>query len=416
MSVSSFRTALRSSPLPTDAGIAGSAGLALIAFDSPLGGARLVLALAAIGVLAISFAVLRPERDVALCRDLTAATIGISIALGYAGSHLIEGGAGASVIGFASAAAWLAVLVAALTRILRRGSWIVRLTTVVVALIVLQFVALPLAVGTGGVHAPRQSLSSERPIRASEVTVSVTAGVELGAWYTPGTNGAALVVLPGSDGNRGQTVAHAAALNESGYATLAVDARGSGNSTGYGNVWGWNGYEDIAAAINWLDEQPGIDPMRIGVVGLSMGAEQALTAAPLDHRIKAVVAEGVQGRVASDTWYLGDDLRSMIERTVDALTWAVADIWSETPAPVPLRDVADGITRQPVFLIAADASDERVVAADLASRSALIDVWQTTGVGHTQALALAPAEWRSRVSAFLDEALLGDQARVPSRE
>ena len=165
-------------------------------------------------------------------------------------------------------------------------------------------------------------------------------------------------MLPGADGNRGQTIDHAAVLAQHGYGVLAIDARGSGDSTGYGNVWGWTGLEDISAAINWLDGQVGVDQDRIGLIGLSMGGEQALTVAPIDHRIGAVVSEGVQGRMAADTWFVGSDLRALVERSIDALTWAVAVLSTEISPPAPLREVAAAL-RTPVLLIAADAPDER---------------------------------------------------------
>jgi len=389
--------------------IVGSIGLVLIIFDSPLGTGRQLLGLAIVGLVAVLSVTLRPASRAALATALVAGTLGFSIALGYSVSHVVESSVGAAAIGVASTLAWLVVLAAALSKVLRDGSWLVRIATVLSALIALQLVVLPVAAGTAGAHAPRMPVTVARPDGASEVVLSVAPGVELHGWYTPGTNGAGVVLLPGSDGNRGQTIDHAAVLNRGGYTVLALDARGSGDSTGYANLWGWDGYEDLTAAINWLQEQPAMDPARVGVVGLSMGGEEALTAVPLDHRIHAAVAEGVQGRVPADTWFIGDDPRALVERSVDGLAWIVADLWTETPAPAPLRDVAAAVERQPVLLIAADAPDERAVAADLAQRSSLIDVWQTNGIGHTQALALAPVEWEQRVISFLNENLLADQ-------
>jgi hypothetical protein len=67
-----------------------------------------------------------------------------------------------------------------------------------------------------------------------------------------------------------------------------------------------------------------------------------------------------------------------------------------------------------VLIIAADAPDERAVSADLAQRARAVEVWQTSGIAHTQALASDPGEWSRRVSAFLDRALLGAKAPAPS--
>ena len=84
--------------------------------------------------------------------------------------------------------------------------------------------------------------------------------------------------------------------------------------------------------------------------------------------------------------------------------WAVASVWSDVPQPPNLRDVAEAI-QAPVLIIAADSPDEHAVAADFAARSPTVEVWQTTGIGHTEALEVAPAEWEARVIGFLDHAL-----------
>lgn len=389
-----------------DAAVAGSAGLGLVVLDSALGSWGQLVALSLIvltGALVVELELSQRRRSSAVVA-IIAGIVGLSIAAGYAVSHLIEPSPLAAIVGGVTAGLWSLVTLGGVVRLLRPSSWLVRVGALAVALVVAQFGLLPVTAGTAGAHPPRIPIDVAAPAGARDVSFPVAAGVEVGGWYTPSVNGATVVLLPGAGGNRTGTIDHAAVLTRHGYGVLALDARGSGNSTGIGNLWGWYGMEDISGAINWLYQQPEVDQQRIALVGLSMGGEEAVTVAPADHRVRAVVAEGVQGRVAADTWFIGDDLRALIERTVDAEVWAVADLWSAVDQPAPLRDVAAAITK-PVLIIAADAADERAVAADLASRSATIEVWQTTGIGHTQALALAPAEWEARVIAFLDQSL-----------
>jgi uncharacterized protein len=75
-------------------------------------------------------------------------------------------------------------------------------------------------------------------------------------------------------------------------------------STGRPMAWGWHGDDDVYAAIDVLKSTPGVDPSRVGVVGLSMGGEEALGAAAFDQRIRAVVAEGATGRSPADLGWL----------------------------------------------------------------------------------------------------------------
>lgn len=70
--------------------------------------------------------------------------------------------------------------------------------------------------------------------------------------------------------------------------------------------FGWHGEADIAAAIDFLTRQPSVDTDRIVVVGLSMGAEEAIGAIGVDSRIAAVVAEGASARTDEDKTWLVD--------------------------------------------------------------------------------------------------------------
>jgi carboxymethylenebutenolidase len=53
------------------------------------------------------------------------------------------------------------------------------------------------------------------------------------------------------------------------------------------NVRPW--METLSDAITWLQGRPGVDPQRIGLVGISLGAALSLAVAGQDARVKAVV-------------------------------------------------------------------------------------------------------------------------------
>jgi hypothetical protein len=378
----------------------------LIVLDSSMGALRRIVVIALLIGLVSALAILEARgrtRSVAILGSV-AGVLGLSVASGYAVSHVLEADVAAAVVGVVGAAGWLVTLIIGLVVLVRSSSWRGRGILVVVALAVAQFGVLPITAGTAGSHPPRIALTSPAPAGAEEVTFPARDGVPISGWYTPGTNGAALVLLPGSGGSREGVAVHAAVLSQTGYTVLALDARGSGTSGGIGNLWGWYGLDDAGGAIDWLERQPGVDPTRIGLLGESMGGEQAVTVASLDHRVRAVIAEGVQGRVPADTWYVGDDPRALVQRTISAIMWGTAAAWSEVGMPPPLRDVVSSLGA-PTLIIAADAPDERAVAADLAARSPAIQVWQTTGIGHTEALARAADEWERRVTAFLADSL-----------
>jgi pimeloyl-ACP methyl ester carboxylesterase len=150
---------------------------------------------------------------------------------------------------------------------------------------------------------------------------------------------------------------------------------------------------------------------RVGVVGLSMGGEEALGAAARTPTIRAVVAEGVTGRSAGDLGWLVDAYgwRGAVTQDVHrGQTW-VAGLLADAPAPPPLRSAVDDLAPGSVLLVAAGASaDEQAAAASLhAAAPRVVDVWVVAGAGHTGGLRTDPDGWEDRVTGFLDRALGG---------
>ena len=126
------------------------------------------------------------------------------------------------------------------------------------------------------------------------VTVTTPDGVRLAGWYLSSTNRAAVVLLHGAGSTRSNVLDEAAVLARHGFGVLMIDARGHGDSAGRAMDFGWHGDADIAAATGYLAERPDVDPERIGVVGMSMGGEEAVGATSTNDRIRAVVAEGAR--------------------------------------------------------------------------------------------------------------------------
>lgn len=147
--------------------------------------------------------------------------------------------------------------------------------------------------------------SREAAIRheAAGVSLSGTLTVPRGAGPFP-----AVVLVSGSGPqDRDETLMDhkpflvlADALSRAGIAVLRYDDRGVGGSTGdASSATSATFAADAAAAIDWLREQPGIDPARIAVMGHSEGGLIAAMLAAARHDIAAIVmlaGTGVDGR------------------------------------------------------------------------------------------------------------------------
>jgi len=78
-------------------------------------------------------------------------------------------------------------------------------------------------------------------------------------------------------------------LTAAGYACFAFDYRGFGTSDGEpGRVLPTEQAEDVSSAVTLLQQQPKLDPDRIGVLGWGFGGGVAVQAAADDQRIAAV--------------------------------------------------------------------------------------------------------------------------------
>jgi pimeloyl-ACP methyl ester carboxylesterase len=337
--------------------------------------------------------------------------LGLSVGLGVGLPWLLDDGLSMT------AALGMVALVVGLVSLLAGGVWLVRAPRGWRRLAVIPWL-LALAVGTYCLAiALAATFVAPSPVgnppaevgQGSEVRLTTEDGVQLGGWYLPGRNGAAVVVRHGSGSNRFAGAGQAAVLARHGYGVLLVDARGHGTSEGRAMDLGWNGEADTAAAVDFLAGAPGVDPDRIGVLGLSMGAEEALGAAGTDPRIRTVVAEGATGRTAADKAWLSQEygLAGVLQEQLDRLTYALVDLLASAPVPASLAESVRAAPATPILLIAADqVPDEGHVASRLASISpGTVDVWVAPG-GHVAALPTTPAEWERRIITFLDTTLL----------
>ena len=210
----------------------------------------------------------------------------------------------------------------------RRAVW--RIGAGLGTLVVTAVVAFVVAPAVAATNVPRPEIGAtpaSKGLPYEALTVTTDDGVRLAGWYLASTNRAAVVLLHGAGSTRSDVLDEAAVLAGHGFGVLMIDARGHGDSGGRAMDFGWHGDADIAAATRYLANRPDVDRQRIGVVGMSMGGEEALGASATNELIQAVVAEGATARSAADEAWLSDQfgVRGLMQEQLERLQDWVTD-------------------------------------------------------------------------------------------
>ena len=217
----------------------------------------------------------------------------------------------------------------------------------------------------------------------------------------PSRNGGAIVLVHGGGGDRQGTIRHARMLANAGYGVLLYDARGRGESAGHENAFGWQWDRDVHGAVSYLTRR-GIN--RIGLLGLSTGAEAVVAEAAFDPRVEAVVSDGLQGRTTADASHLPFGDRISIE-PLFAVAGAEIELATGQAQPTPLLELVHQVaSRRPLLLIGTIGFEREFDRAY--TRGTKAQFWQLLHSAHTRGLEDHPHTYANRVLAFFNRALL----------
>jgi predicted alpha/beta hydrolase len=283
----------------------------------------------------------------------------------------------------------------------RARAWTNRLLTAAGAVLVAFFVVYPTLLAVDYLAKPRAAINEAAlGLKHERVVFPASDGVRLSGWYVPSRNGAAIVLVHGGGGDRQGTIRHARMLAKAGYGVLLYDARGRGESAGHENAFGWCWDRDVRGAVSYLDAR-GIH--RVGLLGLSTGAEAVVTEAATDARVGAVIADGLQGRTTADASHLGFGNRISIEPAFAVAGAAIRLVRGEAE-PRPLFDLVHEVAHTRPLLLIGTVSYEREFDRAY-TRDTRARLWELPQTGHTQGLRDHPAAYGARVLALFRRGL-----------
>ena len=282
------------------------------------------------------------------------------------------------------------------------GRWAVRVLVVAAGLVSVVTFFGPVGMAMTDIHSLEKPLGDAPNAAYETVHFTASDGVELEGWYRPSRNGASVLVLSGGGSNRMGPLRHAKMLERHGYGVLVYDPRGSGNSEGTVNSYGWGWERDAAAALDFLAKRDDVEPGRVGALGLSTGADIAIDIAERRDDVKAVVADG-----SAAIGY--QDIREYTSKPLDrqpmwVLFKTIEVIQGRSQPKVSLADQIARSSAPHLLVSAGKAEKEWGELYDKAGGDRS-ELWYLPKAGHTAALKQYPEEYERRVAAFFGEHL-----------
>lgn len=241
---------------------------------------------------------------------------------------------------------------------------------------------------------------------AEEVQFASRDGTHLRGWFLPGHGhtGWTVILLHGYGQSRTAMLPHAAYLHGAGHNVLLFDLRGSGQSGGDRVTFGMLEPLDVLGAVDAVLRRPEVDPSRLAVQGVSMGAAQAILSLAVDWRLRAAIAESA---FSSLDEMIARNFRQYIGLPAfpfaTALTFVIERRAGGRAGDVHPEAAVRRFRDRALFVI--DDENDRLNPHHSGQRlytaaSGPKEYWRVPGAGHAGAYAADPAEYARRVLAF----------------
>jgi pimeloyl-ACP methyl ester carboxylesterase len=242
--------------------------------------------------------------------------------------------------------------------------------------------------------------SQAHPVAPLPGAVAVTtrtfkraSGEAVAGFWVPPKNGAAILLVHGTDADRTQLWPELQTLGAAGFGVLAIDWPGSGESEGLPTI-GTPEREAFTAAVDLLAHEP--DVKHVGVLGFSQGASIAVVFAADEPRVEALLAVGAWTDALEQTHY--EFRHGGVLRQWPA--YFISRHYIEGGNVRPF-DVAPRLRGRPsLFVCGADDDTVPPAMADALANRAGGTLWRIEGSGHLDFRKVAGAEWPKRLLAF----------------
>jgi len=239
-----------------------------------------------------------------------------------------------------------------------------------------------------------------------DVEVTTSDGLKLPGWWISPSRRGVIILVHGYKGHRGQLLGIAQVFHRHGYGLLIPALRAHDRSGGEKITFGMEETRDLSAWDDYLHARGDVDPARVAMLGVSMGAEIAIKYTAEHADIRALVADcafsSVNDTVATSVRYFTG---------LPAFPFApMIEFWMEHEVGFDASDVdatqwISNISPRPVLVMQGGA--DVVISAEsgrklFAAAGQPKELWFEQSVGHAKFFDAMPQEYERRVVGFLD--------------
>ena len=238
-----------------------------------------------------------------------------------------------------------------------------------------------------------------------EVTFKSRDGLTLFGRFVRSKNHATLLLLHPLSGASSNMLIYAEFLVRAGYGVFMVDLRAHGSSDGDTSTYGLREADDVAGAVDYLLHRLDVNGQKIGVLGISLGAQAALRGALKADCIRALVLEGLGPVTLRDH---GEMPRSLLRWLNYPFNWLYYLVYQFMIGgrDTSVVEAIGKIAPRPILLIASGGKDIYFNRIFFEAAQEPRELWELpTGV-HGAAILQDSGAYAQRVVEFFDKALL----------
>lgn len=244
----------------------------------------------------------------------------------------------------------------------------------------------------------------ETRLEFREVEFTTRDGLTLFGRFTPGRNHGTILLIHGLGGVDADMILHAEFLTHAGYGVFMIDLRAHGSSDGDTSTFGLYEGDDVACAVEYLLKRVDVDGNKIGVLGISLGAQAALRGALKTKDIHALVLEGLGPVNLKDHGGRPNSLVRWMNYPFNWLNYQAYQFMIGGRDRGVLEVIGE-VTPRPLLLIASGDKDIYFNRLFYQAAKDPKELWELPNGTHAAAFLENSQEYAERVIGFFDEAL-----------